>query len=322
MLVLGALHVTMQYDIIPDIHADIDRLTQTLSRLGYLALGKTWAHPEGRIAAFLGDFIDMGCANRQVLNVVRAMRDQGNAVAIMGNHELNALLYHRPGLNSDGTNHGYMRAHSDKNKAQHQTFLDEFPLGHPDTTEMLVWFLTLPVFLDLGGLRLVHACWGDTRVATILERRPGGLLAPDDLQEIALEKNSSGFAEAVLTTLKGPEAELPRPRGFRDTNNYWRTEVRLKWWQSGVMTWRDAALSVPDPAMLPATPIEGGVAFRAYGAEAKPVFFGHYKRDDIPDIDAPNAACLDYPKMPCAYRWAGETQLDPKNLVVISRRHE
>jgi predicted MPP superfamily phosphohydrolase len=91
--------MTAHYDIIPDIHADIDRLTQTLSTLGYVEGRGTWGHPEGRIAAFLGDFIDMGRANRSVLNLVRAMRDQGHAVAIMGNHELNALLYHRRGVN-------------------------------------------------------------------------------------------------------------------------------------------------------------------------------------------------------------------------------
>lgn len=309
--------MTQAYDIIPDIHADIDRLTSTLECLGYVQGSASWLHPEGRIAAFLGDFIDMGRSNRSVLTLVRAMRDKGHAVAIMGNHELNALLYHRPGLNADGTDDGYMRAHSAKNRDQHQTFLDEFPVGHPDTNEMLHWFLSLPLFLDLGGVRLVHACWDDARIATIVDRRPDGLLATDDLQEIALENDATGFAEAVLTTLKGPEAELPAPYYFHDIKGHRRTALRLKWSQSGAMTWRDAALSVPDPETLPSTPIEGEVAFRAYDAEAKPVFFGHYKRLGIPSIDAHNAVCLDYPRVTCAYRWAGEATLDPQNLVVL-----
>lgn len=309
--------MTQAYDVIPDIHADIDRLTSTLESLGYVPGSASWVHPEGRIAAFLGDFIDMGRANRSVLNLVRAMRDQGHAVAIMGNHELNAQLFHRLGLNADGTDDGYMRAHSAKNRDQHQTFLDEFSVGHPDTAEMMDWFLSLPLFLDLGGLRLVHACWDDNRMATIMSRRPDGVLAIDDLQEIALENVATGFAEAVLTTLKGPEAELPAPHYFHDIKGHRRTALRLKWWQSSAMTWRDAAVSVPDPEALPATPIEGDVAFRAYEAEAKPVFFGHYKRLGTPAIDAPNAVCLDYPRVTCAYRWAGEAQLDPQNLVVI-----
>ena len=69
--------MTQLYDIIPDIHADIDRLTQTLSSLGYEVGSNAWAHPEGHIAAFLGDFIDMGRANRPVLTVVRTMHDRG-----------------------------------------------------------------------------------------------------------------------------------------------------------------------------------------------------------------------------------------------------
>ncbi|MFZ5711164.1 MAG: hypothetical protein ACOY4T_16035 [Pseudomonadota bacterium] len=157
----------------------------------------------------------MGRANRSVLTLVRAMRDQGHAVAIMGNHELNALLYHRPGLNADGTDEGYMRAHSAKNRDQHQTFLDEFPVGHPDTNEMMDWFLSLPLFLDLGGVRLVHACWDDARMATIRNRRPNGLLAIQDLQEIALENDATGFAaDAVpLSGVAGADRHRDVRRG-------------------------------------------------------------------------------------------------------------
>lgn len=40
-------------------------------------------------------FMDKGCANQTVLTLVRAM------CAIMGKHELNALLCHRCSLNAD-----------------------------------------------------------------------------------------------------------------------------------------------------------------------------------------------------------------------------
>jgi len=52
----------------------------------------------------------MGHANRTVLTLARAICDRGYTVAIMGNHELNALLYHQRGMNADGTGDGYMRA--------------------------------------------------------------------------------------------------------------------------------------------------------------------------------------------------------------------
>ena len=50
-----------------------------------------------------------------------------------------------------------------------------------------------------------------------------------------------------------------------------------------------------------------------YPIEAKPVFFGHYKMHGAPMINAPNAACLDCPKVASAYKWAGEARLDPLN---------
>lgn len=49
-------------------------------------------------------------------------------------------------------------AHSDENTAQHQVFLDAYagdPAGYADT---IGWFKTLPLWLDLGELRVVHAC--------------------------------------------------------------------------------------------------------------------------------------------------------------------
>ena len=46
-------------DIIPDIHAGTDRLRKLLSTMRYVAVGQVWEHQEGRIAAFLRDFIEM-----------------------------------------------------------------------------------------------------------------------------------------------------------------------------------------------------------------------------------------------------------------------
>ncbi|KQW84455.1 metallophosphoesterase [Ensifer sp. Root127] len=308
-------------DIIPDIHADIDRLTRTLVHLGYRETEQAWAHPEGRIAAFLGDFIDMGTQNAAVISLVRAMEQRGHAVAILGNHELNALLYHEPGANSDGTNDGYMRAHNAKNTLQHQTFLDEFPLGHSQTRDVLEWFLTLPVFLDLPGLRLIHACWDSENIETIRKRNPDGRLQRSDLQELAFEDQATPFAKAVLTALKGPEAELPSPYRFRDIKNHERSAVRLSWWQPGAETWRAAALSVPNPTDLPDTPVTEVMKIDFYKADQKPVFFGHYKRLGQPVLETSNALCLDYHHQPCAYRWDGETELSGERLISIPIRH-
>ncbi len=312
-------NVGSHIDVIPDIHADLDRLTKTLTYLGYRESASCWAHPEGRIVAFLGDFIDGGDQNSVVISLVRAMQRHGHAIAIMGNHELNALLYHEHGENSERTSDGFMRAHTLKNTAQHETFLKEFPIGAPQTQEVLDWFMTLPLFIDLPGIRLVHAYWDDRHIDTIRRRTGDARLKRDDLQELAFETDASPFADAVLSSLKGPEAELPHGHSFTDIKGHTRTAVRLKWWQAGDRTWRSSALSVPRSDDLPDTPVieSGGINF--YGAQEKPVFFGHYKMLSQPELAAHNALCLDYIERPCAYRWNGEQLLSTDNLILVPK---
>jgi hypothetical protein len=305
-------------DIIPDIHGDIGRLHRTLAQLGYVGRSGSWRHPEGRVAAFLGDFIDGGTANAAVIDTVRLMVRYGAAIAIMGNHELNALLYHMPGRCAGPDQAGFMRAHTAKNTAQHATFLAEFPLEGRETQDVLDWFLTLPLFLDLPGLRLVHAYWDDVQIATITDRVPDGRLRRQDLQELAFEDAPTPFAVAVLSILKGPEAELPEGAFFHDLKGHRRTSARLRWWKAGERSWRRAALSIPPDQHLPDLPVPEGAAIRFYDHSAKPVFFGHYKMHGTPTLDAANAACLDYPSTPCAYRWDGELELREDHLLVFN----
>ena len=87
---------SMNYDIIPDIHGYHGKLLALLDNLGYRRHGGTHRHPEGRKVVFLGDFIDRGPEIREVLHTVRGMVDAGDAHAIMGNHEYNAICYATP----------------------------------------------------------------------------------------------------------------------------------------------------------------------------------------------------------------------------------
>lgn len=141
------------YDLIGDIHGYADELLQLLKKLGYRQDHGVYAHPERKVI-FLGDFIDRGPKIREVLDIVRPMVEQETALAVMGNHELNALAYHT----TDPANPGeFLRPHSPKNKKQHQQTLDQ--LKEADRASYLDWFRALPLWLDLDGLRVVHACW-------------------------------------------------------------------------------------------------------------------------------------------------------------------
>ena len=109
------------YDIIGDIHGCADKLEALLSRLGYLKQGGVWKHAD-RIAVFLGDYIDRGPEILETLKIVRDMREAGAAVALMGNHEFNAVCWNTPDPAHPGQ---HLRPHTEKNRLQHEASLDQ-----------------------------------------------------------------------------------------------------------------------------------------------------------------------------------------------------
>ena len=238
---------------------------------------------------------------------VKALVEEGRALTVMGNHELNAILYHTAG--SDGRP---LRTHSTKNAAQHESFLETFGVMTGEAKLWTDWFLTLPLWLDLGGLRIVHACWSQKAIDLIAERRPDGRLCPEDLPEIAAE--SSEFGRAAKMLVSGPELKLPDGRVFHDSKGHPRTEVRIAWWRPDARNWQDTALSVPNREELPCreVPQDGMIEF--YPADAPPVLVGHYKLTGRPGIEGPSAACLDYPCEPCIYHWSGARSLRQLDL--------
>src|SRR5436190_22854788 len=109
------------YDLIGDIHGHADELDRLLATLGYRKRKGTYRHPERQVI-FLGDFIDRGPKIRQVLEIVRPMIEEGKALAVMGNHELNALAYHTKDPECPGE---YLRRHTEKNEKQHRKTIEQ-----------------------------------------------------------------------------------------------------------------------------------------------------------------------------------------------------
>lgn len=79
------------YDIIGDIHGHADHLERLLVKLGYSQSGY-YKHPERKVI-FVGDFIDRGQRSWKLYPLLK-MVDENSALAVMGNHEYNALCYH------------------------------------------------------------------------------------------------------------------------------------------------------------------------------------------------------------------------------------
>lgn len=83
----------MGYDVIGDVHGQGGKLSALLVRMGYARQAGGWVPPAGRQAIFVGDLIDRGPDQLEVLDGVRRMVDAGHARVVLGNHEFNAMGY-------------------------------------------------------------------------------------------------------------------------------------------------------------------------------------------------------------------------------------
>ena len=175
---------------------------------------------------------------------------------------------------------------------QHKSFLFECRPGTTETREVIDWMATLPLFLKTEASRAMHACWDEARIAALEAVAHDGVLSKE--QQLQAEGKRDPLYDLVDPTTKGPEVALPIGYSFRDKDGTERTEVRLKWWESGATAWADIAMSVPDSDELPITAVPASVAQSTYPADAKPVFFAHYWLSGDLTLHAPSALCLDY----------------------------
>jgi hypothetical protein len=106
-----------KYDIIGDVHGHAEVLRRLLRAMGYPDGDGVFRHSERQVI-FVGDFVDRGPEQREVLHIAKSMCDAGAALGVMGNHEFNALGW----AEADG-NGGFLRPHSQNNKEQHEEFL-------------------------------------------------------------------------------------------------------------------------------------------------------------------------------------------------------
>jgi hypothetical protein len=300
------------YDLIGDVHGDLEALMKLLLRLGYRPESGFWRHAE-RQAVFIGDLIDRGPNSRGVVRLVRSMVEAGAAACIMGNHEFNAIAYSTADRERPGQ---YLRPHSPSKTAQHMECLRSYA-GHEAQLESdLAWFKSLPPFLDLGGLIAVHAAWGPQMAESLAE-------APWDYQRLKdAVTDGHPLKIAKERLFNGPEVPLPTGRLVHDKAGEPRTEARIRWWGAAAATWRDWIFPAPPASegWLDEQPTAESVYLHPAGAV--PVIFGHYSLPaDAPAVLAPNIACIDFG---CgktgalgAYRWDGEPELCENKVVRV-----
>ncbi len=304
------------YDLIGDIHGHADELVRLLDALGYEKGQGPYRHPDRKVV-FLGDFIDRGPQIRRVLEIVRSMVEGGHALAVMGNHELNALAYHTEDRDAPGE---HLRRHSPKNEKQHRATLEQ--LAPQELRSHLEWFRTLPMWLDLDGLRAVHACWDERAIGRIADAHNGYGGTTTEFLHSACKKGNSLFTP-VEVVLKGKEGKLPDGASFQDKDGHVRTEIRTRWYSPpDGHTYRTYALQSDEIDCDLGLDESVIVAAAPYPSAAKPVFVGHYWLSaERPELLADNVACLDYSVAKggflCAYRWNGEQKLSGENFVWV-----
>ena len=301
------------YDIIGDIHGCFEQLQALLIKLGYSNKENVfYSHPT-RKAIFVGDLIDRGNQQKQVVNLVKAMVDNDAALIVLGNHELNAVAYH----SINPTTKQPLRPHNASNIKQHKAFLDAYS-NVDELQEIMSWFKSIPLFLDLGDIRIIHACWNDQEIEVI---KP--LLTTDNcLNEVFLVNYfTDDTAEfiAIETLLKGIELALPKGLSFKDKDDHERKNIRIKWW-SELTTYRKAAL-VPDETLelIPNDSIPKHTLNQYAG---KPVFIGHYWLKGEPEIQSDSVCCVDYSAVKSghltAYRWdVGDSGLKNNRFIQV-----
>jgi len=303
-----------QLDFIGDIHGHADELIELLEKMGYSKADGFFQHAS-RKAFFCGDFIDRGPQIKEVLQLVKAMIDNGAAFTVIGNHEYNAICYHTV------VNGTPLRAHTPHNTHQHRKTMEAF--SPDELQEYIAWFRTLPIYFDNENFGVVHAQWEKDYIKQLQERNINNF--SDEQFLIASSTKTSTEYKIIECLLKGKEVQVPEIF-FTDKDGKKRNAYRMKWWKNGMHKCKDALFEFPqdNDAMMkfPLDGIEKGF----------PVFFGHYwLKNEKPVIQSVNACCLDFSVakggLLAGYRWSGEEELGEGNFwwvdaVVRSTRYQ
>ena len=302
-------------DVIGDVHGHSDILCSLLRKLGYCKdITGVYLHPSNRKAVFVGDLINKGPKVRETLQIVKAMTEANSALAIIGNHEFNLL-----GMETNGKDGSPLRTHSKEHLAE----VSETKAAYRDTPEefeaCLKWIRSLPLSLELPGIRFVHAAWHRKSLKVISGRN----FENDNFLRAAFDKTSP-IQEAVHVTLKGIKIPLPKNRIYRDRFGIPRTKARIRWWMNPRKKSYSELLFPPSSsAPIHKKPKASSLAScEVYSPKDPPVFFGHYCLAPTEPKIHGNVVCVDG-CVTCdgklwAYQFDGEKTPSYKKLVSAS----
>lgn len=87
------------------------------------------------------------------------------------------------------------------NKAhQHQAFVDAVGNETAAHREIIAWFRTLPLWADLGDIRVVHACWDPARIEWLESNWGRTSLGDEDFMRLAADSAARPDGRSSLGT--------------------------------------------------------------------------------------------------------------------------
>ena len=304
------------YDIIGDVHGYATLLKKMLIQLGYTKTENGYSHPS-RKAIFVGDFVNRGPEIRKSIRIIRRMVENGNALAILGNHEINTIIYYLKDKN------GLPLIKSpQKNFLSLYKTINQFSGKAEEWTSHRKWMRELPLYLELDGIRIVHACWSDEAINTIAEAETLGKSRKSIFRKVHKNPNSE-VSKSVLALTKGIDFEMPGDLKIINNKGVSPRSFRMRWWENPAgKTFEE--ISFESKFTLPEYEIPKQIVPKTeiYPETAPIVFFGHYCRGNGPFIIKPNICCVDScvtnTRTLSVYRWYGENVLKPENLIQLS----
>lgn len=302
------------YDIIGDIHGHYDMLIKLLEKLGYKAKGESFHHEERKLI-FTGDIINRGNKIRKTINLIRNIVESGDGFCILGNHELNAILYSTTDKSGKS-----IRKHLPRYKLPLMKTLEEYNNYTNEYKDVIQWFRTLPLYLDLGDLRIAHGGWNSQHIETIK-------WYTEDTKKLKKKflksyVNDPKLRIAVNEIVKGKELNLPKDLLIKDNRGIIRRSFRIKWWENPEgRTFSEIAFGNRFELPNYSIPKEIIPQIKPYHIDEPPIFLGHYCLNKGAKIFQGNICCIDTcvvrSNSLTAYRWSGEKKLKSKNIIYV-----
>lgn len=324
-------------DFIGDVHGHCAELELLLKKLGYEKHLGAYRFPgAARSVVFLGDYIDRGPNVRETVNIVRAMRDSGSAIALMGNHEFNMLSFWQKNGNGGGhflsnMRDGYLREHSFNKVAIHSKTVASYIGRKSEFLELLEFAKSLPFYLETKYFRAQHACFDNSCVDALKKENINSFCCGNFDKLIArandeFSEYSDSLFTSINTLLKGPEMDLPKGCHFTDAEGVFRTRTRISWWIDPTKATFSELCFQPGVNINVNDNVAKEIKMRNfYRKNERPVFFGHYWLTGSPKLICDNVCCLDFSVAGykknghlVAYRFDNEQKLDKNKFVWVN----